>query len=97
MTILINWQYSAISESPLTQHLTDEDVKSIISEGSSVLPLLFDIPCHTQAVERCVKVVTEASIEVFGAGSRDGFIRTRLLDRSIMPIFETKRDYKPEK
>lgn len=95
-TDLIIWQSSALSEPTLTQHLTDENLKSVITDGSPLLPLLFELPCHTQAVERCVKVVTESSLEVCGSTARDGFIRTRLLDRSIMPLFETKRDYKPE-
>ena len=31
---------------------------------------LFDFPCHTQAVQRCIKLVTGASLK----DSRDGFI-----------------------
>jgi len=51
-------------------------------------------PCHTQAVERCVKLVTEASSAVCGASARDGFIRVRLESRGLMPSFNTKREYK---
>ncbi|KAF2903508.1 hypothetical protein ILUMI_02675 [Ignelater luminosus] len=35
-------------------------------------------PCHTQAVERCIKLVTEASQAVCGDDVRDGFIGVRL-------------------
>jgi len=31
-------------------------------------------PCHTQSVERSVKLVTDASIAVCGESARDGFI-----------------------
>lgn len=93
---IITWQYCDITEPTLTQNLTEDDLKRILNEGSPVILLLFKLPCHTQAVERCVKFVTEASLEVCGAVARDGFIRTRLLDRKLMPNFETKCDYKPE-
>lgn len=93
---LINWQDCVLTEPSLTQHITDEELHGILTEDSIELPLLFELPCHTQAVERCVKVVSEASLSVCGPTARDGFIRTRLLDRNIMPIFETKRDYKPK-
>ena len=51
-------------------------------------------PCHTQAVERCVKLVTEASSKVCGHSARDGFIRATLLSRSAMPTFSHKSEYK---
>ena len=50
-------------------------------------------PCHTQAVERCVKLVTEASAAVCDNTSRDGFIRAQLEAGSIMPVFNTKSEY----
>lgn len=30
-------------------------------------------PCHTQSMERCVKLVTEASVSVCGAEANDDF------------------------
>jgi len=51
-------------------------------------------PCHTQAVERCVKLVTESAKAVCGVKARDGFIRVRLESRKIMPVFNTKAQYK---
>lgn len=93
---LIIWQDCDITGPTLTQHLTEDDLKRFLNECSPVIPILFNLPCHTQAVERCAKVVTEASLEVCGVAARDGFIRTRLLDRKLMQNFETKRDYKPK-
>lgn len=95
---LIIWLDCDLNEPTLTQHITEEELHRILNadEGSIELSLHLELPCHTQAVERCVKVVSEASLNVCGAHARDGFIRTRLLDRKIMPIFETKRDYKPK-
>ncbi|KAK4883739.1 hypothetical protein RN001_000010 [Aquatica leii] len=45
--------------------------------------------CHSQAVERNVKLVTE----VCGSEARDGFIRSRITSRDALPKFDTKREY----
>ena len=48
-------------------------------------------PCHTQTVERHIKLVTEASVYVGCSESRDGFIRARLGSRwSKMPKFDKR-------
>ena len=39
------------------------------------------LPYHTQAVEICIKVVTESSSKVCGCSKRDGFIRATLKSR----------------
>ena len=49
--------------------------------------------CHTQSVERMLRVITEASAQVVGQNARDGVIRYRLEARSQRPKFNTKRDY----
>lgn len=54
---------------------------------------LKDIPCHTQAVERSVKLVTEASQRVCGQEARNGFIFNTLSSRRLMPRFESKQDF----
>lgn len=54
---------------------------------------LAKIPLHTQAVERCVKVVTEASKSVCGEKKRNGWIANTLGSRNIMPKFNTKSDF----
>ena len=52
------------------------------------------IPCHTQAVERHIKIVTEASASVIGMKNRDSFILNKLESRKVMPKFESKCDFK---
>ena len=76
---------SNISEPPITQKMTEEEIKSF---EKSPLSLLY--PNHTQSVERGVKIVTEASGVVYGFESRDGFIRARIASRCLMPKFDTK-------
>ena len=48
-------------------------------------------PSHTHAVERSVKLVTEASGKTVGPQNRDGFIKTTLESRKHMPKFESKK------
>lgn len=55
---------------------------------------LAKIPLHTQAVERCVKVVTEAAKSVCGEEKRNGWIANTLGSRNIMPKFNTKSDFR---
>lgn len=51
------------------------------------------IPCHSQAVERCVKVVTEASNHVSNESSREGYIIAKLISRAKMPLFLSKNRF----
>ncbi|GBO42107.1 hypothetical protein AVEN_150875-1, partial [Araneus ventricosus] len=49
---------------------------------------------HTQAVERIVKLVNEASRYRIGPQNRYGFIRATLESRKQLSQFESKKDYK---
>lgn len=49
-------------------------------------------PCYTQAVDRCIRTITEASALVSGIESRDGLIRTRFPSRKN-PKTETKQQF----
>ena len=50
-------------------------------------------PCHIQAVERTVQLVSQASKAVTNAEMRDGFIRVTIKSRKSMPKFTTKSQY----
>lgn len=91
---LINWQDTEITEPPLTADVPEADIRSFVKSGGQSTIEFERFPCHTQAVERCVKIVTEASLAVCGEVSRDGFIRSRLEGRLLMPVFNTKSDYR---
>lgn len=94
-TKIIDWESTEIFEPPVTKHLSDEHLSEIV-EGKppQSLEVYLNMPCHNQAVERCVKEVTEASRRVFGADARYGFVRARLLERQLNPKFETKAQFK---
>lgn len=89
---LIDWQSVTIIEPPLTVSISDSSLMEMISEVPSEIGIL-KFPCHSQAVERCVKLVTEASTAVCGFDARDGYIRSKIASRAALPIFETKSQY----
>ena len=90
---LISWQeVPTVTEPPLTRNISEDELEELIMTKSKKQ---FDtMPCHTQAVERCVKLVTEASSSVCGSESRDGFIRARIESRKKMPTFNTKNQFR---
>ena len=89
---MISWENINITEPPLTRDITVEEINELVhSKQKREFPHL---PCHTQAVERCVKLVTEAASLVCGEISRDGFIRSRIESRQKMPSYETKCQFK---
>nr|CAH7728928.1 unnamed protein product [Callosobruchus chinensis] len=91
-TELINWMEVDVTPPPVLANITNEDLKLFIENNDTLEFPRF--PCHTQAVERCVKLVTEASSCVIGEEARDGFIRLRVKSREIMPHFHHKAEYK---
>lgn len=88
---MIDWQSSNVTEPPLTTSLSDEVIEDMIR--NKVRYTCQKFPCHTQAVERSIKLITEASFSVVGSENRDGFIRTKLSSREKMPVFNTKSQY----
>ena len=90
---LIDWQSGTVTEPPVTKLLSDNELESFVSSGETPIIEFPRFPCHTQAVERCAKNVTEASKAVMGQEARDGFIRARNAARMVMPVFNTKQEY----
>ena len=86
---MINWRNELKTEPPYIASLSNLQVNDIL-ETPLVVPKW---PNSTQAVERGIKVMTEACTEVTGYESRDGYIRQRLLSRKMMPRFRTKKNF----
>ncbi|KAF2878775.1 hypothetical protein ILUMI_27402 [Ignelater luminosus] len=80
-----------ITEPPLTT-ISDDELKEMISGVSDEIEIL-KFPCHSQAVDRCVELVTEALAAACVNDARHGFIRNRIASRVTSPIFETKEQY----
>ncbi|KAL3268668.1 hypothetical protein HHI36_007771, partial [Cryptolaemus montrouzieri] len=45
--------------------------------------------CHTEAVERLVKTITEAAESLCTKSEREGFIEAKLESRKIIPKFDS--------
>lgn len=90
-TEIIEWGECQITAPPVLRHICNEDLQSM-AKGKSFD--INDFPCHTQSLERCVKLVTEASQRVTDVEQRDGFIRTKLHSRAEMPNFGHKNNFK---
>jgi len=89
---IINWTKVDVTEPPLVAHFSPDDLQCIAKEGLGDKFSFPRLSCHTQAVERTVKL-TEAASKVCGPEKRDGFIRTTLRSREKMPSLETKNDF----
>ncbi|GBN53513.1 hypothetical protein AVEN_269011-1 [Araneus ventricosus] len=87
---IINWNSCVVYPPPMLQDLSADDIKSLINSDTTPIREIENFPCRTQAVERCIKLVTEASNKVCGREARDGYIRATLKCRSVMPNFSKK-------
>ncbi|GBM14015.1 hypothetical protein AVEN_166199-1 [Araneus ventricosus] len=95
---MIHWNTITLSPPPFLRRFSNQEIRSKVQSGGTAAEWDFDkFPCHTQAVERCVKLVTQASQKAFGSNSRDGFIITTLLSISSMPSFSSKSYFKVPK
>ena len=88
-TELIDWESAKLTEPPFTLDFKEADLLAI-KEAPLEVP---HYPCHTQAVERAIKIVSEASAAVVGQEAREGFISQRIKERQELTKFESKRDY----
>ena len=85
---MISWDVKDCYEPIFTCNLSKAEISKLI-ENPLKIPK-FSI--HTQATERCIKSIKEASAVVYGQEKRDGFIRTRVIHREKLPTFKTKKD-----
>ena len=78
---MVDWQFLKLTEPPLTKKIKTKNIMKFIHSRDAPNFHAKAIPCHTQAVERHIKLVTEASQKVCGISNCDGFIQSTLLSR----------------
>ena len=71
-TALIVWHGNKVTEPPLTENMTDEDIENHIFQRTKIT--FENFPCHTQAVERLIKEVTDSSLKVRRSEAQNGNI-----------------------
>ena len=64
---MINWDNPL--EPPATMNLIEEDITNMIKNGSQLE--IEKLPCHSQAVARHVRLLTQALLATCGAEARD--------------------------
>lgn len=93
---LVNWENP--TEPPLTRMIPTDVISEALVDFNMVdtiiLPAMKEIPCHTQATERAIKIVTESCLAVCGPVRREGWIKNKQESCRIMPKFHTKKQYK---
>ena len=85
---LVDLDDPLVTEPPLTCTLTTERIKKFIDEPMEVP----DWSSHTQSVERCVKMVTEAAGHVYTHERREAYIRSKVTSRELMALNNSKKD-----
>ena len=85
---IIDWTAEEITEPPLLCDLSDAELQEITTAPLEIPAY----PVHTQAVERAIRDVTDASSRVVGEEARHGHITACLKHRKIIPVFNSKRD-----
>lgn len=91
---IIKWEDNTITEPPLLRDLSTDELQQITDATSNdSIKYIKKFPCHTQAVERTVKLVSESCMLVTNNVKRDGVIKTTLESRRKMPLFKSKQDF----
>ena len=85
---LVNLNSPDVTEPPATKQYRNDEIEIIRN-----VPLVLKHPCHNQAVERHVKLVTEASSAVAGFERRDGLIRQKIKSRKLMKCSNRKNQF----
>jgi len=81
----------SIKDISQTLDVMDSDDTSIAQMLTT--PLVLQHPCHNQAVERHVKLVSEAASVVTGYEKRNGMIRQNMQSRLLMSKFDSKQQF----
>ena len=76
----------SLTEPPLIKEKLTEELNKFAKN-----PLTIRIPCHSQGLERCSKMVAEASQQVYGKDSRNGYIRAKIQSRHQTPAHRSKQ------
>lgn len=80
-------------EPPFTKRLDEEELRECIKDADVIRKWIGKIPCHSQAVERAVKLTSSTSTVVMGENKRNAIIHTKIAAQKALPRSESKQDY----
>ena len=58
-TAMIDWTTVRVTKPPVTMSMSDNDLREFVWEPTTPVVTFDRYPYHSQAVKRCIKVVTE--------------------------------------
>jgi len=70
---MVNWSTTEATEPPLTRSLSQKEIDVNITTAACAPQKISAFPCHSKAVERLDRVVTEAAGKVCGWKSREDY------------------------
>ena len=80
-----------IFEPPMTEDFSESEFRESLLNGTKLdLP---DLPSHSLAMERAVKLTTEASQTVYGFEARHQQITAKVLSQKLRTAFSSKGSY----
>ncbi|GBM26663.1 hypothetical protein AVEN_15468-2-1, partial [Araneus ventricosus] len=89
---LYDWQDCNVTPPTVLRHISSHELLKMIQDE---VPMdgrdFIKFPSHTQALERIVKLVTEAFRKRVEPQNMDGFIRATVESRKQMSQFESKK------
>ena len=86
-TKIVDLSTVTITSPPILSNISSIELQSSIDKEKWEF---FNYPNHTQAVERTVKLVTEASSKVYGYENRHTYLKVTLDSRKNLPINNSK-------
>ena len=86
---IISWDKITVWEPRILKKLSSDQIDAAVQN-----PIHFPkYPCHSQTVERMVKLVTECSSSVYGEKNQRGKIVAVLASRKSRKAYDTKKNY----
>ena len=82
---MIDWTVAVVTPPPLLISISTDNLDQVHSFKG--------IPCHSQAVERCIKDISATTLRVFGHRSRHGMIMQCTKSRTELPKVDCKSDF----
>ena len=85
-----NFTQIDFSSPPLLQQFSDEDIIDALKKRLQIPK----VPCHTQSVERAIRLLKEAVIQYQTYESRHGHMLATLQSRNNFGTFDSKHQYR---
>jgi len=84
---MIDWTTAVVTPPPLLSSTSNDDLEHLQAHSFK------GIPCHSQAVERCVKDVSSTTCKVFGHKARHGMLLQCMKSRAELPKIDSKSNF----